>query len=92
MIKVHKKSILTALGPISIENIQDGPKKELEDIISITKSFFSFHDYTIIYFDDKVISIQWKDKFDSKNIEDLEKSYKDKIDSFIKKIYNPENN
>lgn len=92
MIKVHKKSILTAFGPISIENIPDGPKKDLEDIISNTKSFFSFPDYTSIYFNDKTISIQWKAKFDSKNIEDLEKSYKDKIDSFIKNLYNPENN
>lgn len=87
MVNIYKKTILTGLGPISIENINDEVKKELDDIIQDTRAFFNFIDYTNIYFDDKIISIQWKGKHDTESILKLEKSYKDRIDSFIKKIY-----
>lgn len=87
MITIYKKSILTGIGPSSIDNLNPDTKKELEDIIYDVQSFFNFQDYTNIYFDDRTISIQWKSKYDTESITDLEKNLKNKIDSFIKKIY-----
>lgn len=87
MISIYKKTILTGLGPMSIESIDDEIKKELEDIIYVIKSFFNFVDYTNIYLDDKIISIQWKGKYNKESTSNLEKNYKDRIDSFVKKIY-----
>jgi len=88
MIRVNRKTILVGASPKIIENMKEDEKMDLEDIISTTKSFFNFTDYINIYFDNKIISIQWRGKSDSVNITDIEKSYKDKIDSFIKKMYN----
>lgn len=87
MIKIYKKIILAGLSIIRIEDLPEDLTIELNEIISMAKSIFSFLDYADISFNDKIISIGFKGKFDFKNITDLEKINRDKIDSFIKKLY-----
>lgn len=87
MIKIYKKSILAGISINRIDDFSEDIKKELIEITSMVKSIFSFPDYTDISFDDKIISIEFKGKCSSKDITELEKINRDKLDSFIKKLY-----